>query len=95
MFYKIKTYMIFLWEDFYLLKLAFTAFTLFLLFDECNVFLFTKPTSTSMEERHLEPDNPLDILVCLKPGFDTDGLNRNGYANPYWFFLGINRSRSL
>ena len=89
---KIKTYVAFLWKQFYFIKLFFIIFTLLLLYKEYEVFIFEKPTSVSMEENILEPNMPLDIIICINPGFDRAGLQRNGYSNPYLFFMGRNNT---
>ena len=60
---KIKTYVAFLWKRLYFIKLFFIIFTLLLLYKEYEVFIFEKPTSVSMEEKMLEPNMPLDIII--------------------------------
>ena len=68
-----------------LFKIVCSLLTLFLIFQEFYTFVAVKPTSTSKEEKELEPKDLPETVVCLEPGFDSVALEKYGYTiNKYY-----------
>ena len=57
------------------------------------------PTMTHTEVRDVPlkemEEFPLDLKMCVKPGWNNTALNQLGYASPYDFIVGINPDSSL
>ena len=82
-------HMLFLvWNKFVILKVLFAGLTLYLIYDELFVFLFSKPTFTSIKKGRLKPNQKPDIIICPQPGFDNPALLNQGYDNSFWYSMG-------
>ena len=55
------------------------AYTGYLVIDNLLDYLIIKPTFSSLENKHLLPEDIPDILVCREVGFDHEKLFKHGY----------------
>jgi hypothetical protein len=62
-----------------LLQVLCISLTVFLVYQELENFLVTKPTSTSLESRELDDDTFPEVTVCLDPALDAAAARRHGY----------------
>ena len=68
-----------------ILTLVCSLFTLLLISQELYSFVAIKPTTTSKEEKELQTSDLPEIVLCLDPGFDSNGLEKYGYTiNKYY-----------
>ena len=68
-----------------ILTLVCSLLTLLLISQELYSFLVIKPTTTSKEEKELQPSDLPEIVLCLYPGFDSNVLEKYGYTiNKYY-----------
>ena len=76
-------------KDYRPLKLIFFILTSYLLIDELRIFLYVKPTLTSVSQTNLTPHNFPEILLCPLPSYNQSALSEVGYADSYWYSYGL------
>ena len=64
-------------------KLVCTLLAILLIYQECFNFLVTKPKVTTNTEKDLNISDLPEVVICLKPGFDTAVLEKYGYKEHY------------
>ena len=67
-----------------------TALTLLLVYQELVNFIFTKPTTTSTEEKSLKNEDLPHVIVCTEPGFNLEVQKGYGYSRHQYYrgFIG-------
>ena len=65
-----------------------STLTFLLICQELNTFLFLRPTTTSKEEKEVDPADLPETLICLDPGFDPVALKRYGYRKVNKYYRG-------
>ena len=85
----IKTASSFLVKDHKYLKIIFIFLTGFVLFEELVVFLFDKPTLTTVVKTEMTPEHFPEVLVCPDPPIDLSLVLPRGYQDGYHYQLGI------
>ena len=84
-----KHYLSLILKDFRPIKLIFFVLTSLLLLDELILFLYVKPTLTSISQTNLTPKHFPEILLCPLPSYDQTRLTEVGYEDSYWYSYGI------
>ena len=82
-------------KDYRPLKLIFFILTSYLLIDELRIFLYVKPTLTSVSQTNLTPHNFPEILLCPLPSYNQSALSEVGYADSYWYSYGLPLNNSF
>ena len=67
-----------------------TALTLLLVYQELVNFIFTKPTTTSTEEKSLKNEDLPKVIVCTEPGFNLEVQKKYRYSRHQYYrgFIG-------
>ena len=67
-----------------------TTLTLLLVYQELVNFIFTKPTTTSTEEKNLQNEDLPEVVVCAEPGFNLAVQESYGYGRHHYYrgFIG-------
>ena len=76
---KVYKYFSFLYQDYRILKLSFSALTLYLLMYELHTFYVVKPTLQSVTQSQLLPRYFPDVLLCPRQPFILQELHQAGY----------------
>ena len=76
---KLNKYFSFLYQDYRILKLSFTALTLYLLMYELHTFYVVKPTLQSVTQSQLLPRYFPDVVLCPREPFILQELHQAGY----------------
>ena len=77
-------------KDYRFLKLFFTIFASYLIFEEFYTFWVLKPTYTTASKRDKKPEDFPDILLCPEPAIDIEAGISRGYEGIDEYYLGFN-----
>ena len=77
-------------EDYGFLKVIFTFFSAYLIFEELYIYVVLKPTYTTISKREMKPEDFPDIMLCPEPAIDIEAATAKGYEGIDEYYMGFN-----
>ena len=78
-------------KDYRILKILFTILGIYLIAEECYIFIVLKPTYTSHERREMSAEDFPEIMFCPEPSINNTVLISKGYVGPEQYFKGFKK----
>ena len=75
-------------EDYGFLKVIFTFFAAYLIFEELYIYVVLKPTYTTISKREMKPEDFPDIMLCPEPAIDIEAATAKGYEGIDEYYMG-------